>query len=263
MPSKYVINFLFLLVICCGCSDLAEKELKQHKQRNTTSEAIYRRDADVLFKEPEVEHVVRPHYPWEKYPAGQYSPITKEYFRCRGSILHPPLENGALDCQGVKEHGLPLRDGKEFIYPILIDLLNYVQKNTEQRVVITSGHRCPIHNTYVQPKDTPKYSKHQIGAMATFYVEGYEEDMQPIIELVMEYYADDPEDAYRLFRKGEAKHTWINKEIVLQYHSPQEERNLDNRHPYPYISLEVRYDRTEKRNVRYDWKTAHQGYERH
>lgn len=41
-----------------------------------------------------------------------------------------------------------------------------------------------------------------------------------------------------------------------------EGRNLDNQHPYPYVTLQVRYDRATGQPVSYTWKQANQGYRR-
>ena len=36
---------------------------------------------------------------------------------------------------------------------------------------------------------------------------------------------------------------WQNKEILIKLYQKDEGRDLDNRHPHPYISIQVRYDR--------------------
>src|SRR5690606_2499225 len=95
------------------------------------------------------------------------------------------------DCNGSEKHSLPLRDKKEFVYPILIDLLNYLQMKTEKRVVITCGHRCPDHNTYSDQSSSNRYSKHMIGAEVSFYIQGMEEEPEVILDLIQEYYKSD------------------------------------------------------------------------
>ena len=47
-----------------------------------------------------------------------------------------------------------------------------------------------------------------------------------------------------------------NKEILAYINQKDERRDLDNRHPYPYITLEVKYDIDQKKKVEYSWKDA-------
>ena len=252
-----------ILLSLLSCNNLEKGEVQRRKRLNRVVAPIYRLEGERVFDPIPPVNQPPPSYPWEHVRVGDLVPISKEFFRCRGSALHPPLEGGNLDCRGNKEHGLPLRDGKEFIYPILIDILNYIQKHTEQRVIITSGHRCPTHNHYIQPQLPNTYSKHQIGAIVDFYVEGYEEDMTPVLSLITEFYAQRTENTDRVFQKVEGERTWKNREVTIRYFRPQEGRDFDNRHPYPYISLEVCYDTDSQKSVIYDWHTAHKGYIRH
>ncbi|MCB1135784.1 MAG: hypothetical protein KDK78_05920, partial [Chlamydiia bacterium] len=71
------------------------------------------------------DRIPPPSYAWDKKTPW---PVTQHFFRCRGSALHPAFTlypDGEdpisyLDCDGLDSHGLPAREGKEFIYPILI-----------------------------------------------------------------------------------------------------------------------------------------------
>ena len=194
---------------------------------------------------------------------------------CKGDSSHPPLENQEQelsDCEGSSRHGLPVIHGQEGVYPILIELLNHIQERTGKKVVITCGHRCPVHNTYSDPSKENLVSKHQIGAEADFYVQGLEQQPLDIIELLMAYYKETPPykgdpafETFRRYERGDVRVSvkpWFNTEIFIQLFQPHEGRDGDNSHPYPYISIQVRYDRDLKEKVVYEWKKAHLGYPR-
>ena len=205
---------------------------------------------------------------------GGFPRITKEFFRCKGNPLNPVVvqERGEKeplyyrDCRGGRRHGLPLKEGHEFVYPCLIDLLNYVQEKTGKRVVITTGHRCPMHNTYCDYTPYSWGSKHMLGAEVDFYVEGIEENPEEIIELLKAYYKEDNE--YEAFMRYEREGLnistppWYNKEIFIKLYLPDEGRDYDNQHPYPYIGMQLRYDREEKKRVVFTQAQA-QNYLRH
>jgi hypothetical protein len=217
-------------------------------------------------------------YSWEKDRMGKFSKITKEFFRCKGCSLNPPQpvqRNGetthTYDCKGADKHSLPLRDGKEFVYPILLELVNHIQELTGKRLVITCGHRCPEHNTYADPSLTNQYSKHMIGAEVSFYVQGLEEHPELIVKILQDYYKTHPnyqnDNEYTIFKRYDnssdvAILPWYNKEIFIKLYAKHEGRNFDNRHPYPYLSIQVRYDRDTKERVIYTWDKAHRNYMR-
>jgi len=207
-------------------------------------------------------------YPWQPQ-GGESRPITKEYFRCKGSPINPPniiMKDGKeytryYDCQGLEKHSLPLRDGKEFVYPVLITLLNHVQKATEKNVVVTSGHRCIAHQAFIDPTPKGSSSKHLIGAEVDFFVQGLEEQPMRVIQLLMDYYKED-EKEYKTFQRFEktsdvSTPPWLNKEIFIKLYKRTEGRNFDNRHPYPYITIQVRFDREKNERVSFSPDQAH------
>jgi hypothetical protein len=277
MVSQFRTIF-YLGIICLllgGCSRLEQSEKEKIRQRNCKSEAIYRLSSDCFYPIDTPLHTPRSSYPWEV--EGNLPKITKEFFRCKGSPLNAPLISAGLsdpllDCEGGARHGLPILHGKEGIYPILIELLNYIQKKTARRVIITCGHRCPIHNTYADPSKENLVSKHQVGAEVDFYVQGMEDRPQEIIGLVMQYYqegaafkGDKEYLEFKRYDKPDARvkvQPWMNKEIYIKLYGKDEGRDADNRHPYPYIGLQVRYDRESKERVLYSWAQAHRGYTR-
>src|SRR5262249_7116551 len=120
----------FILLILMSCSSEGEKLSKMALQAK--GEYIYRLHDEYFFTPPPPEKQPLPTYPWEEGQVGALPKMTKEYFRCKGSSLNPVhtgVQNNETvryyDCGGSDRHSLPLRDQKEFIYPILLDLLNY------------------------------------------------------------------------------------------------------------------------------------------
>jgi hypothetical protein len=243
-------------------------------------EYIYRRQDEHLFRPPPPIPQPLPIYEWDKYITGKIPAITKHHFRCHGKGNNPIKQieqNGEnryiSDCNGPYDHSLPIKEGKEIIYPILIELLNYIQLKTEKKVIITSGHRCPDHHLYVDSSAAQRYSKHMIGAEADFYVQGLEDKPEYIIDLIHKYYQDtkiyDGQKPYQQFvrwEKGDSDVStfpWYNKEIFVKLYKKNEGRNLDNPHNYPYISIQVRFDKDANEKVTYSWDKAFRGYYRH
>ncbi|MCC5831684.1 MAG: hypothetical protein JJU12_01385 [Chlamydiales bacterium] len=268
MHNRYhKVLLLFLLLLVTGCSDDGKKVRRQ----NLRGEFLVRNHDEYFFTPPPPQPRTRATYPWEETYVGGFPRITKEFFRCKGNPLNPVVvqERGGKepfyfrDCPGGRRHGLPLKEGREFVYPCLIDLLNYIQEKTERRVVVTTGHRCPIHNAYCDQTPYNWGSKHMLGAEVDFYVEGMEEEPEKIINLLMAYYKNE-EPFLRYNREGLNISTppWYNKEIFIKLYLSHEGRDFDNQHPYPYIGIQVRYDRDEKARVVFTQEQA-QNYLRH
>ncbi len=226
---------------------------------------------------PPPKQMPPPLYPWSDMRVSHLPMITKEFFRCKGSPLNPERaieRNGKTerisDCGGTDRHSLPLKEDREFIYPILITLLNHVQSKTQKRVVITSGHRCPEHNTYVDPSSQNSYSKHLIGAEVSFYVQGMENEPATIVDILADYYKNDSpfkdKEEYFPLQRYEKKDTnvstppWYNKEVFIKLFKREEGRNFDNRHPFPYLAIQVRYDADSNERVTYSWEKAYKNY---
>lgn len=270
---NHFISLIFCLLMCCSCNNNSNK-----KDANSyKGEYIARSDHDVEFYIAPQELLAPPTYPWEDKFAGKHPKITKDFFRCKGSTLNPTRTTKQKeetvryeDCSGSEKHSLPLHDQKEFIYPILIELLNEIQYKTGKRVVITSGHRCPEHNLYVDQSQDNQASKHQIGAEVSFYVQGMEDKPEYIIRLIQQHYQQPQYKDQKSFQefqrydKGSNVATlpWHNKEIFIKLFRPHEGRNFDNRHPYAYISIQVRYDRDTKEKVIYTWEKANKHFHR-
>lgn len=272
--SKIPITLKILLI--GGSSFLAiscqEEAQIQHRP---SEELIGRESSDRLYiplpkKNPPL------HYPWQEKMVSNFPKITKEFFRCKGSLLNPEKTIDTFgktvvisDCGGTERHSLPLKGEREFIYPTLITLLNHIQSKTQKKVVITSGHRCPEHNTYVDPSLQNSYSKHLIGAEVSFYVKGMENDPLAIIEILSDFYKNESpykDKEHYPFQRYEKKDTnvmippWYNKEVFIKLYDKLEGRNFDNRHPFPYIAIQIRYDESSNERVNYSWDKAYKNY---
>lgn len=129
-----------------------------------------------------------------------------------------------------------------------------------------------MHNSYSDLSKEGRTSKHQIGAEVDFYVQGMEERPLEIIGLLMQYFQENPLYAskkeyldFQRYEKGDTGSSiqpWMNKEVYIKLFQKNEGRDEDNRHPYPYISIQVRYDKENQERVLYNWEKAYKGYPR-
>ncbi len=260
----------FLILLIASCSRMERSEKEKMKQHHMTFKPIVRHHDEKSLPSWEMTLVEREKYPWEKSLVGRFAPITKEHFRCKGNSLNPVLsikkEGGQQqeikDCGGIDKHSLPIRAQKEFIYPILIELLNEIQKKLSAKVIITSAHRCPEHQLYCDQSTEGKFSKHLIGAEVDFYVEGYENKPQEVLQVIRQFYQDEPRykgmKEFQNFVKNDQSGI-ENKEITTAVRAKNSHRDFDNRHRYPFITLTLKYDFAEKKRVEYSWKEAHLG----
>ncbi|MBS0619900.1 MAG: DUF882 domain-containing protein [Verrucomicrobia bacterium] len=265
-----------LLLLLAACTGMEQSEQEQIRRSNARGEFVYRNADEIAYPLEVPKHRVRERYPWEKASSSHHPKITKEFFRCKGSSLNPPHVDhkdparpaNYLDCGGFQKHSLPIQGDKEFIYPILIDLLNYLQDKTGAKVVITCGYRCPAHNAYADPSPYNQNSKHMIGAEVDFYVQGWEQKPEAVVQLLIEYYKEMKEKGYREFVRLEPKNLnvstppWYNHEILIKLYKKGEGRDFDNRHPYPYLAIQVRHDRDLGEKVVYSWQKAFNCYKR-
>ncbi len=268
---KMLVLLLGLLLV--GCSNSSSP------CNPPRGEYIFRNHDETFISVEPMTPVKRANYPWEEDWQCHYPKITKDFFRCQGSHLNPvhiaQKEKEIVrfyDCGGAQKHSLPLRDQKEFIYPILIDLLNYIQSKTGKRVVVTCGHCCPDHNTYLNSSVTNQSSKHMLGAEVDFYVQGMQHQPYIIVDLILTYYHEQVkykglkefEDFKRYEKADKSLSTppWYNKEIFIKLFKKDEGRDFDNRHPYPYICIQVRYDWDKNHWVTYSWDKAFRNFHR-
>lgn len=275
---KKVLYSLILFLV--GCSGMEQSEREKLRKLNAKGEFVYRNHDECHYPLEVPQRQIRERYPWEMAYIGKHSKITKEYFRCKGLSTNPPHIDhkdparaaNYFDCGGFQKHSLPLKGEQEFVYPILIDLLNYIQSKTGCKVIITCGHRCPVHNAYADNSTYNQNSKHMVGAEVDFYVQGMENKPDEVIKLLMAYYKEMPhyrgDKEYLEFQRtstGELNVStppWHNKEIFIKLNQKNEGRDFDNRHPYPYISVQVRFDRDGNEKVVSSWQKAFNGYRR-
>jgi len=265
---------ILLLLLCCALISCDSDSLTKPIE----SEYIYRKDGERRLPTAPPQKTPKKKYPWIESQNG-LPVITKDYFRCKGSSLNPSRPhqiNGKdvdplQDCDGAEKHSLPLHGNQEYIYPILIEILNHVQSLTNKPIVITSGHRCSTHNTYINPTPKNAPSKHTIGAEVDFYVRGFEEKPERVVQMIQDYYLKNSKYAgqkeYMEFQRFEketdvACKPWYNKEIFIKLYDRSEGRNLDNRHLYPYIAIQVRFDRDKNLRVNYSWEDAQRIFHR-
>ena len=111
-----------------------------------------------------------------------------------------------------------------------------------------------------------------LGAEVDFYVQGMEKNPEKIVELILVYYHAQPKykglKEFEEFKRYEKKEShvltppWVNKELFIKLYKKNEGRDFDNRHPYPYISLQVRYDWDRQEPVTYSWDKDFRNFHR-
>lgn len=262
-------RIFFLLFLLCSACDNEEPPAK--------SEYIFRRSDEIKISTTITPSKEVPQYPWESMGTSTNCrrTITKEYFRCKGSSQNPPHisktdkgeEIRVTDCGGGQKHSLPLLQGQEYVYPILLKLLNHIQTTTNKTVIITSGHRCPDHNTYIDPSIQNATSKHVIGAAVDFYISGLERTPEAAMKIIEDFYKKEAcykdKKEFQEFKRYEkptncSTPPWLNKEILVKIFKSSEGRNGDNTHAFPYITIEVRFDCAQNAPVVYSWPLAQQ-----
>lgn len=264
MKKKLYIFLLIMGFLFISCSGLEKSEREKMKKLNAQREPIYRNHADKFFvlEEPKKREVNS--YFWENKTKNNIMHVTKEYFRCKGNFSNPPIktvsgevEKDYYDCQGYAEHSLPVKEGREFVYPAFIQILNYIQEKVGKKVIITCGHRCPKHNLYAEPLETK--SKHLIGAEVDFYVLGLEHNPEKVVSCIKNYYAENFSHLGLLQDKTSLEvKTFENQEIILRVYGEKQKRDFDNKHSYPYLSMELKYDRDSKKPIVYSRYISHQ-----
>lgn len=195
---KKLLFYLLSFFLISGCSNSEDIKQSEIKKKNAKAEYILRHNNSCFFKifPPDVR--IKEPYPWEEQMIGDIPRITKEFFRCKGSSLNLPIVDYTNpekpetyeDCKGPSSHSLFLIHGKEGVYPVLIDILNFLQEKTRKKVIITCGYRCPLHNKYCDRSLQAKVSKHMIGAEVDFYVQGMEYQPEEVIDLIFQFYKE-------------------------------------------------------------------------
>lgn len=266
----------FFLLLSCSSED--DIQLRTVKKTHEKGEFILRKHDDYFYRLPIITSQVMNRYPWEGRFAGKFPSITKQHFACKGKLTHPVRvikKEGKdpvilIDCRGFESHTLPIKDGHEFVYPILLEILNYLQDHFEKQVIVTCGHRCPEHNVYADERPYNYGSKHQIGAEVDFYITDMEQQPEVVIKQIQQFYREnskyEEKKDFQNFKRYEKSDLdvstapWYNQEIFIKLYKKNEGRDLDNQHPYPYISLQVRYDTQAAKRVIFSWEEAKNGF---
>ena len=108
---------------------------------------------------------------------------------------------------------------EEEVHPLLITLLNEIQEKAASNVVITA---------------------HRGGKSVDFYVARFEDKPLQVVEWLMHHYNK------KIFKRASKnpeslRHPgWVGGDLVIRIHEKDEGRTPENRHPYPYITLECR-----------------------
>lgn len=269
MNCKSIFILFSIFFISCSSHDSFK-----FKRKNLKVESIERVKEDIFYPIAAPKKNETLLTPFEEQNLSYYK-ITKEFFKCKGNPLNPARsdisnnDKDITDCEGTSKHGLCIINSKEGVYPILLELLNYIQKKTNKKIVITCGHRCPKHNKYSDLTNEASNSKHMIGAEVDFYVPGYELNPDKIVDLILDFYKLHPryrgrqefENFLRFTQsKDVSTQPWYNKEIAIKIFKSNEGRDFDNRHPYPYVSIQVLWDRNLKENVAFSLEKANKGY---
>jgi len=253
-----VVSALLLLASSCSTDNVAA--LPSFK-----GEYINREKGESRIDLSKPQKTVADKYPWERITPS-LPLLTKEHFRCKGCYINPSKmvvkwgqEELCRDCDGIDGHSLPIKDDREFIYPVLIQMLNDVQQHLGAHVCITSGHRCLDHHTYATDGFGKVNSKHMIGAAVTFYVQNFENTPEVVVDALQACYQKKSPAAFEstdvAFQRWDLDKTdvstppWYNKELFIKIYRSHEGRDGDNNHSYPFISLQVRYDRDRKDKV--------------
>lgn len=202
MKPTYLLLLLFLLAPGC--------RIPQKKSQYGTYAKIPPKTIQSGLIIPESIHRRAPDYPHINRILRRPPSITKRSLCCKGT---GSCQNMTYDCKGIFEHGLPLRDNKEFIQPPLIAILNYIIKSSKGRLTIVEGHSCPQHHKYLNPKNSDFSSKHLIGAAVTFIPENLSE--QKLIEIINRFYkiSGDYHDLSEYLTFNRSGNSISNKEI--------------------------------------------------
>lgn len=82
--------FLVLSFTVLSCSSQEESDGERLRKQNQKGEYIYRTQNEHRFIAEDPKPKLRELYPWEASLSGKFPKITKEFFRCKGSVLNPP-----------------------------------------------------------------------------------------------------------------------------------------------------------------------------
>lgn len=264
--------FIIFIIFLSSCTT---NDHLNFNKKNIQVDVIQRSSEDIYFADTEKKNKILLSS-LEEENLGIFK-ITKDFFRCKGNPLNPVRKDEKnpsgikifTDCEGPTKHSLSLINSQEGVYPVLIEILNYIQKKTNKKVVITCGYRCPKHNVYADILNNAKESKHMLGAEVDFYVQGFEQSPDKVVDIILQFYNENAKykgrQEFEIFKRFEeptdiSTQPWFNKEILIKLYQSNEGRDFDNRHPYPYVSIEVLWDKNSKQMINFSLDKANKGY---
>ncbi|WP_213318699.1 hypothetical protein [Chlamydiifrater volucris] len=156
--TLYFSSLLVALSSLSGCQN------HSHFRGVTVAERITSQKGSGVIFHPAIYPMPLPQYTWQS-PHSQI--ITKHSFYCRGADRiseHPPFQ----DCKGLFSHGLPIKNGKEFINPQLIRSVSIIFRTfcKEHTITIEEGYSCKRHFLFKKSVGDPLHPKHLSGDAA-------------------------------------------------------------------------------------------------
>lgn len=225
-------RFLWLLLLV-SCTDLKTVKEEEIRRKNATREPLVRTLEDVRFPIFIPLKKTRTSYPWESANK-RLVPLSPEDLRCKGSPLHPSrslpvLDGGIHEIKDCTPHSLPKMEGEEVYSKLILEKLNLIQRELGRQVLITSGHRCPIHNIYCNPTGTAVFNKHLVAARVDFIVQT--DSPEEVVDILRRHSKDK-------FTQAGDRLQWNSSELSIQWTRSLDLRDFDNRHNLPYFTIE-------------------------
>lgn len=229
----YLLLFALFNVLTVSCSD----------KKSATISKTYNIQKDFTptsFILPYELPQKSPTYPWNTcHP--RFLSLTKYSFQCSGTNPEAdiPLHQ---KCLGTLHHGLPLVNGKEYIYPRLIDLLNFLQKENKEKIIVIRGHICPKIFSLLDTQE--QHEKYLIGAMVKVSSQiNWEKNLSPLVKKF--YDKKKEEDPLYEIENSPYAITFINQEFKFIIH-PSSLTNI--------MEIEVLYDKEKDSPIKFTEK---------
>jgi len=111
-----------------------------------------------------------------------------------------------------------------------------------------------------------------MGAEVDFYVKGLEWSPEAVVNIIQNYYQKHSSfktnTQFTDFERYEQETNvstlpWYNKEVFIKLFKRDEGRDLDNNHRFPYISIQIIWDREMDEPIQYSWSKAFNNYLRY
>ncbi|WP_194844192.1 hypothetical protein [Candidatus Clavichlamydia salmonicola] len=153
--------------------------------------------------------------------------ITQNSFMCKGSLNNPSLphsQNHLQDCQGGEAHGFPQHNGKEYINPELILLLNHIRSILQTAVTIIAGHQCQKHFEYSQ--NVSANLPHIFGSAVIFSIDKPSVTPEQICQTIKTFYNSSPDFYTNTFTADSPYPNMSNSQISVLFVNDTEIQNV-------------------------------------